>query len=123
MARRQQKRFTRLRVMAEYGSSGVWLAEPVGPFRHGMIGHARLGLPDDLAARFDAWIARYWQRREAGFDTAAFNVEGLELARALKRHVGPNTEVVFAPEAEDGGLLPEQVVETEPGAAPDPARK
>lgn len=117
MARKQQKRFTRLRVMADYGSSGVWTAEQVGPFRHGMVSHSALSLPDDLAARFNAWIAWYWQRRDAAFSTAPFNAEGLKLARGLKRHVGPQTEVVFAPEAEDGGLLPEQVVE----AAPDPA--
>jgi hypothetical protein len=110
MARKEQKRFARLRVMAEYGSSGVWAAEQIGPFRHGMVRHSTLSLPDDLAARFEAWITRYWQRRESEFDTALFNAEGLELARALKRHVGPQTEVVFAPEAEDGGLLPEQVV-------------
>jgi len=66
VARKQQKRFARLRVMAEYGSSGVWSAEPGGPFRHGMVGHARPPLPEDLAARFDAGIARYWLRCQSG---------------------------------------------------------
>jgi hypothetical protein len=121
VVRRQQNPFSRLRVMADFGSSGIWVAEPVGPFRHSMVRHSRLGLPEDMAARFEAWIARYWHRREAAFDTAGFNAEGLELARALKQHVGAGTEVVFAREAEDGGLLTEQVVEAEPGATPDPA--
>jgi hypothetical protein len=114
MARKQQKRFARLRVMDEYGSSGVWAAEQVGPFRRGMVRHSTLSLPHDLATRFNAWIGRYWLRREAGFDTASFNSEGLELAQAIEHHVGPETEVVFTPEAEDGGLLPEQLVKAEP---------
>jgi hypothetical protein len=76
-----------------------------------MVEYARLGLSADLASRFEAWIAGYWQRLDGAFEAAPFNAEGLELARALKRHVGPSTEVVFAPEAEDGGLGPEQVIE------------
>src|SRR5262249_15494768 len=107
-----------LRVMAEYRSSGVWVAEQVGLFRHGMVRHSTLSLPDDLAAQFDDWITWYWQRRNDKFDTASFNAKGLELARALKRHVGPETEVVFAPESEDGGLLPEHLVEAEPHLRP-----
>ena len=121
MARTRPKRFARLRVMADYDSSGVWAAGPIGPFRHGMVSHAALALPADLAARFDAWIEQYGQRPDAGFRTAAFNADGLALARALKRHVGPATEVVFAPEADDGHLLPDQTVGDEPDAAPGPA--
>ncbi len=117
--RKNQRAFNRLRVMAEYGSSGIWAAEPIGPFRHGMVGYARLALPDDLTARFAAWIERYWRRLDGGFEAGPFNAEGLELARALKRHVGPDTEVVFAPEAEEGGLEPEQVIEDAPGDAAD----
>ena len=98
-----------LRVMAEYGSSGIWVAEPFGPFRHGMVEHRKLGLPADLAARFAAWIEEYWARAEGRpLNVAAFNDEGRSLAIALKRFVGPNTRVVFEPELEDGGLgLPE----------------
>jgi hypothetical protein len=97
--------------MAEYGSSGIWAAQAVGPFRHGMVGYAALRLPADLAARFGAWIEGYWRRREDAVEVERFNAEGLALARALKRHVGPGTEVVYAPEAADGGLSPEQIIE------------
>jgi hypothetical protein len=117
LARKQRRKFKRLRVMAEYGSSGIWAAEPVGPFRHGMIGTAQLGLPSDLAARFERWMEWYWRRLDDNFDTSAFNTEGLALSRLLKRHVGSDTEVVFAPESEEGGLLPEQVIGDEPGSS------
>jgi hypothetical protein len=110
VARKQQSSFKRLRVMAEYDSSGIWAAEPVGLFRHGMVGHARLGLPPELASRFDAWIESYWRRLDGSLDLESFNAEGLELAQALKRHVGSDTEVVFALES-DEGLRPEQVVD------------
>jgi hypothetical protein len=114
LAKKQKRPFKRLRVMAEYGSSGIWVAEPVGPFRHGMVGYTRLRLSADLAARFTAWIERYWHRLNDEFDTKAFNSEGLALAFALKRHVGPDTEVVFAPESEEGGLEPERIIDASP---------
>jgi hypothetical protein len=110
MAKKQKTPFKRIRVMAEYGSSGIWATEPVGPFRHGMLRYSRLGLPDDMVARFEVWIEKFWQRKNDAFDVVSFNAEGLELARSLKRHLGPETEVVFAPEAENGGLDPEQVI-------------
>ncbi len=103
----------RLRVMAEYGSSGIWVAESVGPFRHGMIDHQKLGLPDELAERFGAWIERYWARLRDEFDAKAFNAEGRALAVALKAFVGSETEVVYEGEAEDGGLLSPEIVQGE----------
>jgi hypothetical protein len=111
VGRKQRRSFKRLRVMAEYSSSGIWAAEPFGLFRHGMVGYARLGLPADLAARFAAWIEKYWRRLDGGLDLVAFNVEGLELARALKRHVGASTEVVFAPESDEPGLRGDQIID------------
>jgi hypothetical protein len=102
----------RLRVMAEYGSSGIWVAESVGPFRHGMISHQRLGLPHELKVRFVAWIEQYWARADQRpLDVAAFNAEGRSLAISLKAFVGGATEVVFEPEAEDGGLGGPEVIE------------
>jgi hypothetical protein len=114
MSKRRQWRFpTRLRVMAEYASSGIWVAEPMGLFRHGMIEHKGLGLPDQLAASFAAWIERYWGRLQNGFDIMAFNTEGRALAVALKAFVGADTEVVFQAEVEDGGLRAEETVQAQ----------
>jgi hypothetical protein len=96
--------------MAEYGSSGIWVAEAVGPFRHGMIAHKKLGLSDELAERFAAWIERYWARLRDDFDVKAFNAEGRALAVALKKFVGPETEVVYESETENGGLLAPQII-------------
>jgi hypothetical protein len=101
----------RLRVMAEYGSSGIWVDETIGPFRHGMISYKKLGLPKELSSRFTAWIERYWARSKDGFDAVAFNKEGRSLAVALKSFVGPDTEVVFEGEAPEGGLLAPEIIE------------
>ncbi len=103
----------RLRVMADYGSSGIWVVKSFGPFRHGMIKHRSLGLPDELARGFREWIDQYWKILDAhaDFDSVAFNVEGRRLARALKEHVGSGTEVLFAPIGPDNGLEVEEQVE------------
>lgn len=111
MKRRATRPYARLRVMAEYGSSGIWVAEQTGLFRHGMVEHATLALPPALAARFDAWIDAYTEGLERPLDDVAFNAEGMSLARALKAHCGAATEVVYAGERRDGGLLPEERVE------------
>lgn len=99
--------------MAEYGSSGIWVAKPVGPFRHGIIDHKRLGLSDELEERSRAWIDRYWARLHDNFDAKAFNTEGRALAVELKSFVGQETEVVYEGEAEDGGLLPPEIIDRE----------
>ena len=101
-----------LRVMAEYGSSGIWVVEPRGPFRHGMIEHQTLGLPADLAAAFDRWIEAYFMVLDdhESFDVAGFNAEGRRLASLLKQVVGPDTRVLHASEAADGSLAQEEEV-------------
>ena len=110
----------RLRVMAEYGSSGIWVAEPCGLFRHGMIGLKRLRLPAELAGRFVAWIEKYWARLDhRPFDVVAFNAEGRSLALELKAFVGLETEVVFEPEAESGGLGAPEVIDLVVSESPD----
>lgn len=101
-----EQQFPCLRVMAEYGSSGIWVVKPFGPFRHGMIGHKKLALPDDLARRFREWIDLYWKILDslANFDSASFNQEGRRLAHALKQHMGFETEVLSAPIGPDNRL-------------------
>jgi hypothetical protein len=101
----------KLRVMAEYGSSGIWAIEPIGPFRHGMLPHEKLGLPPELARQFESWISLYWKRTEpVPFDTVGFNAIGREAARQLKQFVGPETYVEYVPELPDGGLGPAEEI-------------
>ena len=50
-----------IRVMAEYGSSGVWgfSKNPSGLFKHGMMEHSELHMPRELQERFERWIQEY----------------------------------------------------------------
>lgn len=103
--------------MAEYASSGIWVIGAIGPFRHGGIGHSSLGLPQDLAQRFEQWIELYWGRldypefQHLGFDADEFNRIGRSLAQDLKAHVGPNGYVEFIPELEAGGMGEAEIIE------------
>jgi hypothetical protein len=91
--------------MAEYCSSGIWVVGTRGVWRHGMVKHATLGLPSELAVRFCRWIEQYTQQLEgAKLDVTAFNEEGRCLANALKAAMPPGTAVEFVPEKPDGGL-------------------
>jgi hypothetical protein len=104
---KKQKIPSRLRVMAEYESSGIWGIVQIGPFRHGMIEHQALGLPPELAQQFDAWIMEYTSQLESPnhpLDVASFNATGRALAEALKRFLGPAYEVEYLPQQEDGSL-------------------
>ena len=104
--------FEKLRVMAEYGSSGIWVIQQVGVFRHGMIEHGDLRLPAELSQRFENWIATYEQRIEdpAPFNHETFNAEGRALAQALKQYVGSTTYVEFQSETAEGGLNPSEEI-------------
>jgi hypothetical protein len=102
------------RVMAEYGSSGLWrvATRDGGLFRHGMVEHAQLALPPALAEALTAWIDTYERDNLAGrLDAAAFNAEGLRIARALKAHLGPESHVEHQAEADDGSLVAPVVVD------------
>lgn len=93
----------KIRVMAEYSSSGIWaIGGGPRPFRHGMVAHGTLRLPSALARRFDDWIEAYETLDDAG--TPAFNQLGLQLATELKQLVGSGTYVEFVAEAAGGGL-------------------
>lgn len=95
----------KLRVMAEYASSGIWVIEPVGPFRHYMIAPEALGLPANLAEQFADWVGYYWKRLEGGsFDDAQFNAIGRKITKELKEFIGAETFVEYVPEMADGSL-------------------
>ncbi|HLV98931.1 MAG TPA: hypothetical protein VKT82_09665 [Ktedonobacterales bacterium] len=103
----------KLRVMAEYGSSGIWGIGQVGVFRHAMIRHLDLGLPPELAQGFDEWIAEYTSRlyeSADAFDVLAFNAKGRALAAALKGLLGPQSYIEYLPETEDGSLGAAEVI-------------
>lgn len=100
-----------LRVMADYGASGIWVDGEMGPFRHGMLEHADLDLPADLSASFNAWIDAYWGRRQwSEADSESFNQTGRALAVRLKAHLGSRAAVSFQPEAWPSGLGPEELL-------------
>ena len=104
----------KIRVMAEYASSGMWEIGTVGLFRHGMVGAGYLKLPAELAAQFEQWIASYELKLEdAPFDTDAFNQTGRTLAQALKAHLGPDSYVEFVPEDAETGLGTPEIMESE----------
>ena len=101
----------KLRVMADYGTSGIWADGDIGPFRHGMVRHSDLSLPSDLSSAFDAWIDRYWARKQWGqSDNESFNQTGRALAIQLKAFVGEATVVSFQPELWPTGLGPEELL-------------
>lgn len=103
-----------IRVMAEYGSSGLWAfsAGKGGTFRHGMIEHDALGLSTELRQRLSAWIARYEDENLSDtLDVPAFNAEGEALARLLKAELGAARQVEFQGESPDGGLLVAVVID------------
>ncbi len=98
----------RLRVMAEYSSSGIWVIDPgeFSPFRHGMISYEQLGLPESLADEFKSWIAMYNNRlpdRKTEINLQEFDRIGKDLAKKLKAFVGPNVYVEYEPEESDFG--------------------
>jgi hypothetical protein len=95
----------RLRVMADYGASGIWQIGPYAPFRHAMVPVDSLGLGSELAERFRAWIERYDGIAEPAFDLMAFNAEGRDLARQLKAALGDRiASVEFSSAAAGGGV-------------------
>jgi tetratricopeptide (TPR) repeat protein len=73
-----------------------------------MISHRHLGLPAELATSFEEWIALFGDRGTLGL--WEFNATGRTLAVALKTFVGPQTEVTFEPEDEDGGLAEAETI-------------
>lgn len=96
----------KLRVMAEYCSSGIWLIGRHGVWRHSMIEHSSLRLPTDLSSRFEQWIDLYiTQLDNANFDTESFNCTGRALAKELKSHLGAEVYVEFIPESDEGSGL------------------
>jgi hypothetical protein len=106
---KHKKSSLKIRVMAEYGSSGIWgfSEKETGGWRHGMLEHRALKLPRELSDRFDQWILVYEDQHPKDLlDTAAFNAEGMQLARLLKAFLGPTRYVEYQGEGNDGLLAP-----------------
>ncbi|MET0068384.1 MAG: hypothetical protein ABW076_18720 [Candidatus Thiodiazotropha sp.] len=95
------------RVMAEYGSSGIWefVHDETGPWRHSMANYRRLGLPDELERDFKEWISDYEDKNLAGeLDHVQFNCTGLSLAYRLYDHLDKSNYVEYQGELEGGDL-------------------
>lgn len=104
----------KLRVMADYHSSGIWVIEPMLGFRHGMISHEDLGLLANLSNKFKKWIETYNARlNNQDFDIKEFDHKGLELAKELKSFVGPSIYVEYEPEESDYGTRMTEVINRE----------
>lgn len=89
----------RLRVMAEFGSSGIFSAVNADPENRVMVPLDDLRLPADLRARFEHWMGIYWDMANSptSFDLGKTNDIGRQLAKALKAHVGSGTYVEYQP--------------------------
>ncbi len=95
------------RVMADYGSSGIWKIQSSGMFRHLMVDHALLKLPPELSGRFTQWIEMYEERTPTHEieNLERFNAVGIELARALKIFLGKDAYVEYQGEQGSDDLL------------------
>jgi hypothetical protein len=89
----------KIRVEAEYGSSGIWLSEPDGL---SMLDHEEIDLPKPLSDQFDAWIEMCHQSISAKldqkppiWDSGTLDAVGRKLAKSLKRFVGHDVIVEF----------------------------
>jgi hypothetical protein len=87
-----------LRVWPDYTSSGIWELDEPGAFYLGRCVHP--SLPQDLAARFAAWMADFdstspFHDDEPPNGWDAFMVEMIGLAVALKAHLGPDVHVEY----------------------------
>lgn len=105
----------KLRVMADYSSSGIWVIDPgkFAPWRHGMISYEVFGLPEELSIRFSDWIKIYDKNlSNEGLDKD-FDKIGLQLARELKKFLGQDVYIEYEPQKSSFGKDMEKVLERE----------
>jgi hypothetical protein len=83
----------RVRLMADYGTTGVWDRDgvPLSP--------DRLPFSAKLSQRLARWCARFQTSFEREIDLEAFAAEGLAIARAVKAEL-PGRSIVYFDEAE-----------------------
>lgn len=91
---RSKTEITSLRVMADYASSGIWVMEQTGPFRHGMIEYSELGISQELSNDFGNWIIGYDRALEGKLDVDKFDKTGMSLAIRLKQEL-PDVKVFY----------------------------
>ena len=86
------RRGQNLRLMADYGTAGVWDHDgaPLDP--------ARLPLSPKLRARLARWCVRFQRSFETEIDLEAFAAEGRAIARAVKAEL-PTWSIVYFDEA------------------------
>lgn len=81
---------TKIKVMADYGAS-VWDHDGAA------FNLTDIGVPSELESKFTAWHDWYGMNLydADNFDVTAFDKQGLDLARELKRFVGNDVRVTF----------------------------
>lgn len=99
----------KLRVLAEYESSGIWRSGPNGVSE---VKHEDLGLPPDLRGQFYKWIALYSRRlAEDDWNLDEFNARGRSIAKDLKVFMGPEIAVEYIPELPSGDEGPPETID------------
>lgn len=91
-----------LRVMADYSSSGIWIIEQAGPFKHSMANYSDLGISEKLSNAFEKWITEYDKALEGKLDKQLFDKTGRDLALDLKKEL-PDVQVFYYHENRDLG--------------------
>lgn len=90
-------------VAAEYASSGIWGIDPDDPDGPSPgASREALGFPEELNRALDAWIEWYcgYCERPESFDLEGFNSRGRQLALEVKRFLGAEIRVFYAPESD-----------------------
>lgn len=110
-----------LRIMAVYGSEGVWQMDGT----EGMLDD--LPVPRALRDRLDAWQAVYDEHDDMDedapkLDLDAFAAEGLAIARAVKAAL-PDWTVIYHDEAKSARGLPRAACESEIATGLPPAAR
>jgi hypothetical protein len=91
-AGRARKLRQHLRLMADYGSAGVW------DYHGAALDPAALPLSPRLRARLARWCARFQESFETEIDLDAFASEGRAIAAALKKDL-PDWSIIYFDEA------------------------
>lgn len=115
----RQRRFRRIKLMADYTAFPLWGIPDEGRWGGGMLSPGSVPISDELVERLWSWAAIYDRLPEANFQwpsqaaLTAFVDEGRRLCTLLRQELGPEYTVVYFDEAthrleDPTNLLPAQ---------------